>query len=136
MDKDIFVARSGLLELAIAATCVSSCASLNRRQRSQDSLPKAANLDFLGPNVGIEAAVETIVQNRAVLVVHDVANAVPNQKPRNTQANQDADDWQDSHPLLLGILLLQPRLFDVALHYSPRVEVELGIDIISRPHGA
>lgn len=100
-------------------------------------VPKTAHLNLLGPHVGVEATTpKRLVKNRTVLVVDDVANAVPHQEARNGQPNQDAHHGHDTHPLLLGIPLVQPGLLNLALDHTSRVEIALGIDIVARAQGA
>lgn len=69
-------------------------------------------------------------------MVNDAAKTVPDQETRDTQTNNDANDGQDRHPLLLGVLLLHPGLLNLALLDEARVEEALGGLLVAAAHGA
>lgn len=61
-----------------------------------------------------------------------------NGKAGKTNADECANQWDDPDPLLLGIFLVEPRLFDFVLVYPPGVEVSGWRDVLytsGRAHG-
>lgn len=69
------------------------------------NLPKAANLCLLGPHIGVETTREIVIQDGAVLVVHDGRETIVNQEAGDGETSQQTQDGDDGHPLLLGVLL-------------------------------
>jgi hypothetical protein len=89
-------------------------------------IPKAANFDLLGPDIGVEATSKVIIHDRAILVMNDTVQSIPDKEARDAQSDQYADQWEDGHPLLLWMALSDPRLVDVALiEDAPRMKESL-----------
>lgn len=94
------------------------------------NLPESAHLNLLRPHLAVQAIDEVVVEHWAVLVVDDVAQAVPDQNARDTEADDDANEGNDGSPLGLWILHFLPWLLNTALLDPPRAEVSLGDDAV------
>jgi hypothetical protein len=120
-DEDILGGRRGLLKLAIARDSLVPVCAYWREIYG----PIATHFRLLCPYIGIEATGEVITEDRAVGVMHDRSYAIINQEASKAEAQEKADEWNYGDPFLFWVLILLPRLFDLALPYSSRVEVSL-----------
>ena len=102
----------------------------------EENIPEAAHLHLLRPHLLIKPARPVLVEHHAVVVLDDAAQAVPDEEARDAEADEDAEHRQDRHPLLLGVLLLEPGLLDLALLDAPRVEVALAALLEAAPERA
>jgi hypothetical protein len=108
-----------------AKSKLGSCRWIKREERIMWNalyVPIATNLNFLGPDVGVKSIAEVLIHDRAVLVVHNAVQSVPNQEAREAKANKDTNDGEDGNPFLFGVNLGKPRLLNLTLAHTPRVE--------------
>lgn len=128
LDEDVLLSVGGLLELAIPAVSVSTSSTgrVVRRESGGVCAPESTDFDLLRPNGLVEPLAEVFVQDEFILVGHHRPQAIPHQETRQEQAHNQAQDGNDGDPLLLRILLAQPRPLDLALSYSTRAEVTRG----------
>src|SRR3954454_14815651 len=88
-------------------------------------VPISTNFDFLGPNLGVPPVGEIVLKYRAVLVAGNALQTIPDQETCDGKSYQDTKARNDVDPFLSGVLLLQPRLLDLALLYPPGMEISL-----------
>jgi hypothetical protein len=91
----------------------------------RDNIPETADLDLLLPDLGVEAVGEIVLEDRAVAVVGDTSQTVVDEETSKSDTDGDTDAGNNGDPLLLGVLLLEPRLLDFALLHTSRVKVSL-----------
>jgi hypothetical protein len=120
-DEDILGGRRGLLKLAIARDSLVPVYTYWKEVYG----PIATHFCLLCPYVGIEATGEVITEDRAVGVMHDRSYAIIDQEASKAEAQEKADEWNYGDPFLFWVLLILPRLVDLAFPYSSRVEVSL-----------
>ena len=89
------------------------------------NIPETADLDLLLPDLVVEAVREVILEDGAVAVVGDTGQTVVDEETSKSDTDGDTNARNNGNPLLLGILLLEPRLLDFTLLHTSRVEISL-----------
>lgn len=88
-------------------------------------IPITSTLDLLCPNLVVQAIRKVVLEYGAVAVVGDTGQTVVDEETSESETDGDTNARNDGNPLLLGILLLEPRLLDFTLLHTSRVEVSL-----------
>ena len=88
-------------------------------------LPETPEVDFLGPDSGIEALAPIFIQHQCISVIDNGAQAVVDEIASDYKAQRKSDQGDDGDPFLPWVFLCLPRMVDIALLHPPRAEVLL-----------
>lgn len=101
----------------------------------RDRLPKASEVHFLGPDVGIEALAPIFIQDEFVSVIDDCGEAVVDEVACNGKAQSKSDQGYDGDPFLPGVLGCLPRMVHFTLLHPSRAEVFLVLLLLMEVNG-
>ena len=104
LGEDVLVGDGGLFELAVA---------------------EAANFSFFRPDILVQPTGEVVVENGAIFVVDDCAEAIVDQEAGDGKADEETNQGNDCDPFLTGIFVACPWFLDFAFLYSSRMKVSL-----------
>lgn len=99
------------------------------------SVPKASEVHFLGPDIGIEALAPILVEHECVGVIDNGAETVVDKVPSDEKAQSKPDQRNDGDPFLPWVLGCLPGMVDLALLHSPRAEVFLVLLLLMDMNG-
>lgn len=109
LDEDIFFSNCGLFEFAVA---------------------KATDFSLLGPYGGVEGiGGEIFEDDRAVFVIYNCAETVPDEEACKCEANEETCKWDNGYPFLAWIFVLEPWFLDGAFFDTARVKVWSRCDV-------
>ena len=133
-DHDIFFRGGRLFEFAVSrSTCQQ--ARMKVLRHGDRNAPKASEIHFLGPDIGIEAPAPILIKYKFVGMIDNRAEATVDEIPSDAKAQSKSDQRNDGDPFLSWVLDCLPRMVDLPLLHAARTEVFLVLLLVVDVNG-
>ena len=98
-------------------------------------IPKASEIHFLSPDIGIKAFAPILVEHKFVGVIDDSAETVVDKVPSNGKTQSKSDQRDNSDPFPSRVLTFLPRMINFFLLHPSRAEVSLVLLLMMEMNG-